>query len=129
MFVNPDGYPRERIVKKIEYNEGRGKKRVFGKYNRASQKEKSGRQDTASCYTPRKPETKGWTMDEGEFEPGLVCDPFCGSGTTGMAALRLGRSFVGFDLYKENCDIAEKNCQNALVFMRDRNLNPFKRGQ
>jgi hypothetical protein len=27
----------------------------------------------------------------------IVCDPFCGSGTTGEASLALGRSFVGID--------------------------------
>lgn len=31
--------------------------------------------------------------DKGE----TVCDPFAGSGTTGLAALRLGRSFVGWE--------------------------------
>ena len=30
--------------------------------------------------------------------PAIVCDPFCGSGTTGAVAQRLGRSFVGLDL-------------------------------
>jgi site-specific DNA-methyltransferase (adenine-specific) len=31
-------------------------------------------------------------------DPGeLVCDPFAGSGTTGVACLRLGRRFVGFE--------------------------------
>jgi DNA modification methylase len=28
---------------------------------------------------------------------GVVCDPFCGSGTTGIAALKRGRSFVGIE--------------------------------
>jgi site-specific DNA-methyltransferase (cytosine-N4-specific) len=29
---------------------------------------------------------------------GLVCDPFCGAGTTGLAALQLGRRFTGIDI-------------------------------
>ena len=32
-------------------------------------------------------------------QPGeVVLDPFCGSGTTGVAALRMGRKFIGIDL-------------------------------
>lgn len=29
---------------------------------------------------------------------GLVLDPFCGAGTTGLAALQLGRRFAGIDV-------------------------------
>lgn len=32
---------------------------------------------------------------------GVVLDPFCGSGTTGVAALRHGRSFVGIELRQD----------------------------
>jgi DNA modification methylase len=39
--------------------------------------------------------------------PCLVLDPFCGSGTTGVAAKRLGRDFCGIDLKREYCKIAE----------------------
>lgn len=38
----------------------------------------------------------------------LVCDPFTGSGSTGAAALRLGRSFLGWELDKTYFDIAQR---------------------
>jgi site-specific DNA-methyltransferase (adenine-specific) len=34
----------------------------------------------------------------GSPEMGVICDPFCGMGTTGVSALRYGRSFVGIEL-------------------------------
>jgi site-specific DNA-methyltransferase (adenine-specific) len=40
-------------------------------------------------------------------QPGdLVCDPFAGSGTTAVAALALGRRFVGAELDQETCAVA-----------------------
>ena len=29
--------------------------------------------------------------------PGIICDPFMGSGTTGLACLRLKRDFIGIE--------------------------------
>ena len=37
----------------------------------------------------------------------VVIDPFCGSGTTCLAAKRLGRYYVGYDIVREYCEIAE----------------------
>nr|WP_243864063.1 site-specific DNA-methyltransferase [Brooklawnia cerclae] len=37
---------------------------------------------------------------------GRVLDPFCGSGTTGLAAVQLGRRFVGVDLSADYLDLA-----------------------
>jgi site-specific DNA-methyltransferase (adenine-specific) len=33
---------------------------------------------------------------------GLVCDPFCGAGTTGLACLKEGRHFIGADIDEES---------------------------
>ena len=38
----------------------------------------------------------------------VVLDPFMGSGTTAVACKELGRNYIGFELSKEYCDIAEK---------------------
>ena len=38
---------------------------------------------------------------------GVVLDPFCGSGTTGVAALELGRRFIGIDLDPSAIDLAK----------------------
>ena len=39
---------------------------------------------------------------------GVVLDPFCGSGTTGLVALKLGRSFIGIDCSKRYCEMASQ---------------------
>lgn len=39
---------------------------------------------------------------------GTVLDPFCGSGSTGMAAVELGYAFVGIELDANYCQIASK---------------------
>ena len=45
-----------------------------------------------------------------------ILDPFCGSGTTGVVAQRLGRSFIGLDLsYSYLHDQARKRIAEALA--------------
>ena len=41
-------------------------------------------------------------------EGGIVLDPFVGSGTTTVAAKNLNRKYIGIDIAKEYCNIAEK---------------------
>jgi len=42
------------------------------------------------------------------FKPGIVLDPFMGSGTTAIVAKKLGMSFIGFELNKDYIKIAER---------------------
>ena len=56
-------------------------------------------------------ETTGWqpTCDhDAEPVPATVLDPFCGSGTTGVVALRHGRSFIGIELNPDYIQLARK---------------------
>lgn len=43
----------------------------------------------------------------------IILDPFAGSGTTGVAALRMGRRFVGVELNPEYCEIAARRLEAA----------------
>ena len=42
---------------------------------------------------------------------GLVLDPFMGSGTTALAALKCGANFAGFELNPEYCRVAEQRLE------------------
>ena len=37
----------------------------------------------------------------------IVLDPFCGSGTTGVEAIRYGRKFIGIDVSQEYMEISK----------------------
>ena len=50
---------------------------------------------------------------EGEFEPGICLDPFCGLGTVGVVAKRLKRNFIGIDLKSEYVKLAEKRIKET----------------
>lgn len=41
-----------------------------------------------------------------------VLDPFMGSGTTAKAALESGRNYIGFEISKEYCEIANNRLEN-----------------
>ena len=47
-------------------------------------------------------------------EGDLVLDPFCGSGTTGVAAKELGRFFVGAELETEFAGLAARRMRAAV---------------
>ena len=44
---------------------------------------------------------------------GTVLDPFCGSGTTGVAAVQAGYQFIGIDMEPEYCEIARARIEHA----------------
>ena len=65
-------------------------------------------------HTTQKPESLMSEIVSLFTEPGeTVLDPFAGSGTTGVAALRYGRSFVGLERSAEYADVARGRCAAA----------------
>lgn len=95
----------------------------------------------AICHRPGKKRWNGggrhafWTYPKGENTSGhptgkpyglfadlvrdftdtgeIVCDPFMGSGTTGLACLRLGRAFVGIERDRRYFDLACRRIEAA----------------
>jgi len=55
------------------------------------------------------PEPPGDTV----FRPGVVLDPFSGSGTCGVVAKRLGRSYIGIDLSEEYLEMSRQRIAAA----------------
>ena len=79
------------------------------------------------------------SSDEGD----IILDPFMGTGTTALAAKRLGRKFIGFELDKKYVDIANKKIEsermvskigkswvsfylNEIITLRDKDWNNIK---
>lgn len=55
-----------------------------------------------------------WFIKLFTVEGDLVLDPFCGSGTTALAAKRLGRNYVGIDVSQEYCEMARNEFRKKL---------------
>ena len=49
-------------------------------------------------------------------ENDIILDPFMGSGTTALACKELGRHYIGFEISKEYCEIAEKRLLQEVLF-------------
>jgi site-specific DNA-methyltransferase (adenine-specific) len=61
--------------------------------------------------TPRPLDTMKYIV--AMFDWQSVLDPFCGSGTTGVACVELGRSFIGIEREAEYVEIAKARIANA----------------
>lgn len=51
-----------------------------------------------------------WCIKQSDYwnTPLIIFDPFIGSGTTAVACKQMGRNYIGCELSKEYCDIAQK---------------------
>lgn len=56
------------------------------------------------------------------FKGDIVLDPFMGSGQTAIAAKKLGRRYIGYDVSKEYCKLAEERIKNEFAQKSLRNV-------
>ena len=99
-------YPREKILEIVGENVG-GSKRPGEKYE-------TGRPQRGKYKNDY--EEKGYT-DCGcnvGFNPGIVLDPFMGSGTTGVVAKKNNRDWLGIEINPEYIKMAEQRINNTM---------------
>lgn len=85
-------------------------------------------------FAPRVPPTEHPTEKPVELiarliaanEGDIILDPFMGSGTTGVAAVQLGRQFLGFEMSPEYCQLANDRITAARQGLT---LNEYRAGQ
>jgi len=61
--------------------------------------------------------------------PAVVLDPFCGSGTTGVVALRLGRRFLGIELNPEYAKMARERIEKDCPMFNEHGTAMVKRSE
>jgi len=54
-----------------------------------------------------------WILKRYSNPNDLILDPFCGSGTTCVAAKKLGRNYIGIDISPEYCQIARERLESV----------------
>ncbi len=114
------GEPSRRITSEPEYVDQRGAPHdgdAEWRHGRGGAEEGMG--STAPTSLTRTTTTIGWTEcecpDDGtKWRPGVVLDPFAGSGTTLMVANELERDAIGFDLDERNASLARDRVDKFL---------------
>jgi site-specific DNA-methyltransferase (adenine-specific)/modification methylase len=70
-------------------------------------------QERVGHPTQKPLEVMRWCIERIPFPNRLILDPFMGSGTTGVACVKLGRSFVGIEREPKYFDIACRRIEKA----------------
>lgn len=128
------GHARRRETRAVEIDGARVEMRTLGKYRGAGNRDSCAvgfrrptRNRPGAGYRPTMPVTVRWIdCTHAAYAGGIVCDPFGGSGTTGEVALKLGRSYIGNDLYDFNASFAETRLREVASWMGENSIDPWE---
>jgi len=119
VWVKPDGMPQfngqgpsvgHEMMVSAWYGRGHARWNGGGRKGVFTYGKSNGRQHPAQKPVPLMRELVALFSNPGD----VVCDPFLGSGTTGVAAVRLGRKFVGIERDRKHFSLACKRIAEAL---------------
>lgn len=102
--------PRVRIVDR--------KAMVIARSKRGRELQDQGRHDASNgtMVSPAVVTTVGWTdcgCEEPNYQPGIVLDPFFGTGSTGLAAHNLGRHIIGIEISDTYIELAQERLSST----------------
>ena len=90
----------------------RGAARIFRHLWKGIASVKAGEEPTRQHPTQKPIALMKWCFGQAG-NPETILDPFMGSGTTGVAAMQLGRKFIGIEIEPKYFDIACERIENA----------------
>ena len=94
------------------WRKGRGKDRVFSHLWKGICKASEKGQGKERWHPTQKPiALMTWCLEQ--VGPGVILDPYMGSGTTGIACAGLGRDFIGIEIERKYFDIACRRIEEA----------------
>lgn len=112
------GKPRERIVRAIGTGRAYERGALASDHRALGQPQRAGSGSGALSVATT---TLGWSdCGHGNYRPGVVLDPFVGSGTTALVARNHGRHAIGIDLRADYLELAAKRLQQLSLLAETR---------
>ena len=97
--------PETKIFSYCNFNNRKNNKIVYNGIIKPIQSEKTNHNYSFPIWLP------SYFINHFSKENDLIYDPFIGSGTTALSALNLNRNYIGSEISKEYCELAEKRIE------------------
>lgn len=81
------------------------------------------------CHPNEKPVSLMCELIDKLPEGCTILDPFCGSGTTGVACVQTGRNFIGIEIDERYADIARRRIADAVPLFAQAKAEPVKEAE